>query len=299
MLLTLAILWGGSFFFNGIAVRALPSFTLVWLRVAIAAVALLFAVRALGLAMPRDRGVWVTFFAMGLLNNVLPFVLIVWGQHRIASGLAAILNATTPLFTVLVAHGLTADERLTAFKAVGVALGFGGATVLVGPDAFGPAAAAVLAQLACLAAALSYAFAGIYGRRFRRLGVAPLATAAGQVCASAMMLLPVMLLVDRPWTLAMPDASVWAAVLGVGLLSTAVGYWLYFGILAVAGATNLLLVTFLIPVSAVLLGALVLGETMQLRQLLGMALIGAGLSFIDGRLPRRLRRHWRAAPAGP
>lgn len=288
MLVALAVLWGGSFFFNGVAVRDLPAFTLVWLRVAVAAAALLLVLRLGGQAMPRSGRVWAAFFGMGLLNNIIPFALIVWGQHHIASGLAAILNATTPLFTVLVAHLLTPDERLTPMKTGGVAVGFLGAIAMVGPAALSGIGAEVLAQLACLAAALVYALAGIFGRRFRRMGVAPVAAATGQVCASTVMLLPVMLLVDRPWSLAMPHAASWAAVLGVGLLSTALAYVLYFRILAAAGATNLLLVTFLIPVSAILLGALVLGETLQARQFLGMAMIGLGLALIDGRVPRRL-----------
>lgn len=296
MLLTLAILWGGSFFFNGVAVCELPPLTLVWLRVAIAAAALLFALRVLGIAMPTDRRVWAAFLGMGLLNNVIPFSLIVWGQHHIASGLASILNATTPLFTVLVAHVLTRDERLTAAKAAGVAVGFAGAVVMVGPAALGGLGTDVLAQLACLAAALVYAFAGIFGRRFRQMGVAPLATAAGQVSASTLMLLPAVLFMERPWALAMPSSATWLAVLGIGLLSTAVAYWLYFAILAAAGATNLLLVTFLIPVSAILLGALVLGEVLLPRHLMGMAIVGIGLAFIDGRLARRLLA-WRAREA--
>jgi drug/metabolite transporter (DMT)-like permease len=290
MLLALAVVWGASFFFNGVAVRDLPSFTLVWLRVAVAAAALLLVLRLLGQRMPREGHVWAAFFGMGLMNNVLPFVLIVWGQHRIASGLASILNATTPLFTVLVAHLLTADEKLTSLKAAGMVVGFAGAAVMIGPDALGGVETSVLAQLACLAAALSYAFAGIFGRRFQRMGVAPLVTAAGQVSASTLMLFPIMLLADRPWELAIPHASTWGAVLGLGLVSTALAYVLYFRILAAAGATNLLLVTFLIPVGAILLGALVLGETLLPRHFLGMALIGMGLAFIDRRLPSLLLR---------
>jgi drug/metabolite transporter (DMT)-like permease len=297
MLVVLSVAWGGSFFFNGVAVGELPSLTLVWLRVAVAAVALLAVLRLLGQRLPPERRAWAAFLGMGLLNNVVPFVLIVWGQHRIASGLAAILNATTPLFTVLVAHLLTSDERLSARKLAGVAIGFGGVAVMIGLDALGGLGSDVAAQLACLAAALSYAFAGIFGRRFRRLGIAPLASAAGQVCASTLLLLPVMLLVDRPWSLALPHASTWGAVLGVGLVSTACGYVLYFRILAAVGATNLLLVTFLIPISACLLGAALLGEILQGRQVVGMALIGAGLACIDGRLPR-LAARWCAGAAG-
>ena len=290
MLLALALLWGGSFFFNGVAVRELPSFSLVWLRVAVAAATLLLVMRSLGQRMPMQGSTWIAFFCMGLLNNALPFSLVVWGQHHIASGLASILNATTPLFTVLVAHLLTSDEKLTPSKGAGVAVGFAGAVAMVGPDALGGLGIGSLAQFACLAAALSYAFAGIFGRRFKRMGVTPLATATGQVCASTLLLLPVMLLVDRPWTLAVPGVATWGAVLGVGLLSTALAYFLYFRILAVAGATNLLLVTFLIPVCAIMLGVLVLGETLLPRHLAGMGLIGVGLAFIDGRLPRLLTR---------
>ena len=198
MLLALAVLWSGSFFFNGVAVRELPSFTLVWLRVAVAAAVLLLLMRLLGQRMPAAGRVWANFFGMGLLNNVVPFALIVWGQHHIASGLASILNATTPLFTVLVAHLLTPDERLTPLKAAGVIVGFAGAVAMIGPDALNDLGTGVLAQLACLAGALSHAFAGIFGRRFKRMGVTAIATAAGQVCASTMLLLPVMLLVDRP-----------------------------------------------------------------------------------------------------
>ncbi len=288
LLLVLSVLWGGSFFFNGVAVRELPSFTLVWLRVASASVALLIVLRLLGQTMPMQGRVWLAFFGMGFLNNVVPFVLIVWGQHRIASGLASILNATTPLFTVLVAHLLTPDEKLTPLKGAGVLVGFVGVAVMIGPEALNGLGGGALAELACLVAALSYAFAAIFGRRFRRMGVAPLATAAGQVGASTILLFPVMLLADRPWALVPPHAATWVAVLGLGLLSTALAYGLYFRILATAGATNVLLVTLLVPVSAILLGALVLGERLLPRQFLGMALIGLGLLFIDGRLPRRI-----------
>ena len=291
MLLALAMLWGGSFFFNGVAVRELPSFTLVWLRVAIATSALLVAVRLTGERMPSSPRIWAAFFGMGLLNNALPFVLIVWGQHRIASGLAAILNATTPLFTVLVAHVLTQDERLTRWKAAGVAIGFVGAAVMICPAALRGGRDAA-AQLACLAGALSYAFAGIFGRRFRRMAIPPIVTAAGQVCASTVMLLPVMLLADHPWLLPPPSLPTWAAMAAIGLLSTAAAYVLYFRILAAAGATNLLLVTFLVPVSAILLGILVLHEALLARHIAGIALIGTGLACIDGRLPRAA---WRRA----
>ncbi len=284
MLIALALLWGGSFFFTGVALRELPAFTIVLARLGIAAAALSATLAILRIRMPRVPGPWAAFVGMGLLNNAIPFTLIVLGQRHIASGLAAILNATTPLFTVLVAHLLTADERLTRAKAAGVLLGLAGVVTMLGADLLAGLGTELAAQLACLAAALSYAFAGVFGRRFRRMGIPPLATAAGQVTASTLLMLPVALLLDRPWTLPMPGAESWAALLGIGLLSTALAYLLYFRILAAAGATNLLLVTFLIPVSAILLGVLVLDETLLPKHLLGMALIGTGLACTDGRL---------------
>ena len=282
LLLTLSLLWGGSFFFQEVALQALPPMTVVLARLAIGALALLALLRLIRTPLPRDPALWRAFLVMGAINNALPFSLIVWGQTEIASGLAAILNATTPLFTVLLAHRLTGDEKLTGAKLAGVLFGLGGVAVTIGPDALSGLGAAVLAQAAVLAAALSYAFAGIYGRRFRALP--PVSVAAGQVSAASLLFAPLALAVDRPWQLPMPGGEIWAALLGLGLLSTAFAYWLYFRILASAGATNLLLVTFLIPLSAVLLGVGLLGETLSAPQLAGMALIAGGLVAIDGRL---------------
>ena len=293
LLLALSILWGGSFFFVGVAVKALPPFTIVLLRVAIAAAALHLVLRATRTAMPWDGQTWLAFFGMGLLNNAIPFSLIVWGQTQIASGLASILNATTPLFTVLVAHVLTADERLSKGRILGVLLGLAGVVALIGPQALTGLGKDVLAQVAILGAAISYAFASIFGRRFKRMGLSPLATAAGQVSASSLLLLPVTVLIDRPWELAWPGWSVWGAIVGGGLLSTALAYVLFFRILASAGAINLMLVTFLIPVSAILLGSTFLGETLAPMDFAGMALIGLGLAAIDGRLAMLLP-HFRA-----
>lgn len=289
MLLALSVLWGGSFFFTGVALNALPPLTLVVLRVGLGALILNFVLLFTGLRLPQDGATWTAFFGMGLLNNAVPFCLIVWSQTHIASGLAAILNATTPLATVVVAHVLTADERMTDNRLAGVLIGFAGVAVMVGPVALAGLGLDLLAQLAVLGAALSYAFAGVFGRRFRRMGVPPLVTATGQVTASTLLLLPVAICLDRPWTLPMPGAPVWGAVLGIAALSTALAYVLYFRILASAGATNLLLVTFLISVSANLLGALLLGERMDPRHYMGMILIGCGLVAIDGRLLRSIR----------
>lgn len=294
MLLALSAVWGGSFFFNGVAVRELPVFTVVVCRVALAAAILLLVLRLSGEHLPSGREVWAAFFAMGLMNNVIPFSLIVWGQQHIASGVASILNASTPLFTVVLAHLLTRDERMNAGKAAGVVIGFAGVAVMIGLDAVQALGLNVAAQAMCVAGAVSYAFAGIYGRRFRTMGVSPMATAAGQVTASSAMLLPLMLVVDRPWTLAMPSMAAIGALVGVAAISTAFAYVLYFRILATAGATNLVLVTFLIPVSAILLGVLFLGEVLMPKHLAGIAMIGLGLAAIDGR-PWRALRAWTAA----
>lgn len=299
MLLTLAALWGGSFLFNAVAVQALPVMTIVAARVGLAALVLLATLPLLGIALPRGAAVWRAFAVMGLLNNAVPFTLIVWGQAHIPSGLASILNATTPLFAVLLAHWLTADERLTASRLAGVVLGLGGVAVLVGPVALAGFGAGGLAELACIGAALSYALAGIYGRRFRAMGVAPLAVATGQVTASSVLLVPLALTVDRPWALPVPGTAALLAVLALALLATALAYWLYFRLLASAGATNLLLVTLLVPPVAVALGALVLGEVPTARHAAGLALIAAGLATIDGRVLRAVTPSRTASPDRP
>lgn len=289
MLAALSILWGGSFLFNGILVQAWPPLTIVAARVLLAALVLWGVVLLSGQPVPRGRQVWLAFLGMGFLNNIIPFTLIVWGQTQIASGLAAILNATTPLFGVIVAHWLTTDEKLTANRLTGVLIGILGVAWMIGPSAFKGETGAIWGELAVLAAALSYAFAGIFGRRFKRMGLAPIMPAAGQVTASSVLLVPVALLYDQPWTLPVPEWQTVAALLGLAILSTALAYLLFFRILATAGATNLMLVTILIPPSAILLAALVLGEQLELRHLFGLLLVAAGLAAIDGRLWRRLR----------
>jgi drug/metabolite transporter (DMT)-like permease len=282
LLLLLSALWGGSFFFFKILVAELPPFTVVLGRVGLAALMLNLYLLALGQRMPREWRLWRQFLVMGLLNNAIPFSLIVYGETHISSGLASILNATTPVFGVLVTHFLTATEKLTHARAAGVLLGLGGVAMLIGPDAVTTLGSGnLVGQLACLAAALSYAFAGIYGRRFRDLP--PLSVATGQVTGSTLILLPVVALVDRPWTLPAPSAQAWLAFIGIAFFCTVLAYVLYFRILRQAGATNLLLVTFLLPISALLLGWLALGETIGLGAILGMAMIGAGLGCIDGR----------------
>lgn len=228
---------------------------------------------------------------MGALNNLIPFCLIVWGQTHIDSSLAAILNATTPVFTVVLAQFFTQDERLTLSRFVGIVLGLGGVVVLIGSDALQGLSLNSLGQLAILGAACSYGCAGIYGRCFRTL---PSSVAAAEMLTgTTIMLLPFVMILEQPWNLNL-NAMTWSAVLGLSLLSTTVAYLLCFQILAVAGATNLMLVTFLIPVSALLLGVFVLGEQLQWTELLGMVLIFASLTAIDGRLGHHIRRRFKS-----
>jgi drug/metabolite transporter (DMT)-like permease len=287
LLVVLSVLWGGSFFFSKIALQELPTLTVVFLRVGVAACALAIYMIATGLSFPTSATVWLALAGMGLLNNLIPFCLLVWGQTSIASGLASILNATTPVFSLVIAHVTTADEKMTPNKWAGVAFGIAGVAVLIGQDAWSGMAQSLLGMIACLGAALSYGIAGVFGRRFRAMGIAPTIGAFGQVAATTCLMLPLVVAIDEPWTLPAPSVTVSVSILGLGLLSTAVAYVLYFRILAVGGATNASLVTLLIPVSAIMLGSLVLGENLAPSQIFGMALIGVGLLAIDGGIFKR------------
>jgi len=285
LLIILSIIWGGSFFFFKILVAELPPLTIVMVRVLIAAGALVAFLYATGQSPPKGAGVWRAFFIMALLNNVIPFTLIVWGEIRISSGLASILNATTPVFSVLLAHFLTKQERLTPNRVVGVVLGLVGAALLLGPDVLRGFNLTSLAQIAVVVSAVMYACAAAYGRRFRAMHVSPVAVASGQLTAAAIVMIPLALAIDRPWTFThSPSPVAWSALFALALLSTSVAYVLYFSILARAGATNALLVTFLTPVSALLLGALVLKEQLTMLNVAGVLVIFAGLAAIDGRI---------------
>ena len=286
LLIILSLLWGGSFFFVGVAVKALPPFTIVALRVSLAALLLLCLIYLSGKADKNFFRAWPIFLVMGIMNNVIPFSLIVWGQTQIASGLAAILNATTPLFAVVAAHLFTSDEKMTLPKISGVLLGFFGVAIMIGMEALNDLGINIMAQLAVLGASLSYALGSIYGKRFSRLGIDPLVTSTGQVCASSLILLPLACIVDTPWKLGMPEIEVWGAIFGIAIFSTALAYVLYFRLISTAGAINASLVTLLIPVSAVILGSFFLNERLEMEHYLGMGCIGLGLIVIDGRLIR-------------
>jgi drug/metabolite transporter (DMT)-like permease len=284
VLLFLALIWGGAFFFIGVAVRHVPPLTYVWLRVTIGAAGLWAYLIIKGERISLPRQVWGSILLLAILNNALPFTLFGWGQTHIASGLASILNATTPIWGVVVAHFLTHDERMSPRKVAGVLLGFGGVAVMIGPSLLSNLGTSGLAELACVTAALSYALAAVWARRFRRLGISPFSVTTGQLTAGAIIMLPMSMFIDKPWTHAFPPMSAVAAITALALLCTALGYVLYFRLIDRAGATNALLVTLLVPPVAILLGGLFLGESLAPQDFAGLALIALGLAAIDGRV---------------
>jgi drug/metabolite transporter (DMT)-like permease len=296
MLIVLSMLWGGSFLFLGVSVSELPIFTVIALRVGIAAIILYVAMRIAGENMPRDRAAWTAFIVMGFLNNVIPFTLLGFGQSHIASGLAAILTAATPLIGNVTAHFTWHDEPLTANRIIGMVLGLVGVGIMFLPsllaEGFG---VNVLAELACLGAAVAFGFSGVYGRTFSKLGVSPLKAGTGTLFSSSVVMIVLALLFDQPWAIPVPAPHIIAAVIGLAVLSTAVAYILYFNLLKQVGATNTLLVTILMPVFAVIFGALLLSERLEPRHFLGFGIVVLGLAATDGRVWGWIRGRTKAA----
>lgn len=293
----LALIWGGAFFFIGVAVRHVQPLTYVWLRLTIAAAGLWAYVHLKRERLSLPRQAWGSVLLLAVLNNALPFALFGWSQTHIASGLASILNSTTPIWGVVVAHLFTRDERMSAGKIAGLLFGVAGVGIMLGPSLASNFKSSTLAELACLAASLSYALAAVWARRFRRQGISPLSVTIGQLTAGALVMLPLSMIIERPWNNSMPPLTAWGAIIALALLCTALGYVLYFRLIATAGATNALLVTLLVPPVAILLGGLFLGETLSLQDLEGLALIALGLAAIDGRIFNLVRAHRRLPKA--
>lgn len=281
LLLALSVLWGGSFFFVGVAVKELPAFTIVLVRVALAAAFLLPLVFIMGLRMPVTPAAWMPFVVMSILNNVLPFTFIAFGQKTVASGLASVLNATTPLFTLVIAHAFTA-ETLVAHKLAGVLLGIVGVAVLMGQHTLDGGSASLAGMLFCLAGSMCYGFAGLWGRRLRASD--PLVAATCQLIGSSVILGALTAVVDRPWALPPPSAHTVLALVGLAALSTSLAYVIFYRLLSVSGPTNVMLVTLLIPVTGIGLGVSLLGEALEIRHVIGALVIASGLLVIDGRL---------------
>ena len=283
-LIALALIWGAAFLFISVAVHEVAPLTYVWLRLTLAAAAMWLFLWWRGESAGLPRQVWGSILVLALFNNAIPFVLFGWGQTHIASGLASILNATTPIWGVVVAHLFTQDEKLSGRKLAGVLLGFAGVTVMIGPALLGSLGNNAFAQLACVSAALCYAFAGVWARRFRVMGLSPISVTTGQLTAGALVMLPLALLVDRPWLDAMPSLKAIGAIAALAVVCSAFAYILYFRLIDRAGATNALLVTLIVPPVAIFLGSLVLHEVIEPRDFAGLALIALGLAAIDGRL---------------
>lgn len=281
----LSLIWGGSFLANRVALEETGVASTVAFRVAVAGLVLWTFNLARGLPLPRDPRVWGAFLLLGVVNNAIPFSLIVWGQTSIESGLAAILNASTAIMGVLVASLAFRDERLTRRKSLGLALGFAGVVMVIGPGALRSFDIASLAQLAILGASLSYAVSGILGRIVTR-GVAPEVAAAGMLLGSSLVMVPAALVIDG-WPAAGWSASTWGALLYLAIACSAVAYLIFYRLLRSVGAGNTSLVTLMIAPVAILLGAIAYGEALPLRAYAGFAVLALGLVILDGRPLRR------------
>ncbi|MEP0232174.1 DMT family transporter [Roseibium sp.] len=286
LLFLLGTIWGGSFLFAKLAVAEIPPLVLVFLRVLIAGVALHIVLRLRGISFPLSPGLIVSFLVMGLLNNAVPFSLLFWGQTEISAGLASILNATTPIFTFVIAAVLLQQEAVQFHRAAGVVLGIAGVALMLLPNLTGAGHDPLWAQLACLGAALSYGLAAAYAKRFKDLP--PIISATGQLTGSSLIMLPIAVLSSGTWAVTSVSLEVWANVLALGLVATAAAYLIYFRVLADAGATDASLVTLIVPATAILFGAIVLDESLTGFQIGGLGLLLLGLLVLDGRILRRL-----------
>jgi len=275
--------------FAAVAVKEVPPLTLVLCRVGIAALILFVFIKFKGEQIPLGWSFLSIFMMMGFFNNLIPFSLLFWAQTAIPSGLASILNATTPIFSIVVAHFLLSDEKMAANKIAGAVLGFAGVAVLFGGDALSGVSISTLGILACLGAALSYGFASVFGRRYRTLGITPSIGTLGQLSATTIMMIPIVMFFDQPWTLTMPGTEAIGAIVSLAVASTALAYLIYFRVLETAGAVNAALVTLLVPLTAIFLGTVFLDEELAVRHYFGMALILVGLIAVDGRLMARIR----------
>ena len=286
----LSILWGGAFFLIEVGLRSYSPNILVFMRLALAVPPMWIVMRLMGERLPTDPKSWALLMVVGALNCALPFILFFWGQQYLDSGYASILNATTPIWGVVVAHFMTHDEKATPARIVGVLVGMAGIIVMVGPDAMKGLSNNLLAQIACIISTLFYSFAAIYGRRLSQTQMTPMVVATGQTAMAALFMLPVVLLFDQPWAMAMPRLDSTLAGVTLALLSTALAYILYFLLIDRAGASNAQLVAFLMPILAVILGIAFLGESLSSGQIAGAGLIAVGLAILDGRLVARFQQ---------
>jgi len=288
-----SMLWGSSYFFIAVVSSEVPPLTIAALRTLPAAAVLLLIVLSLGYRLPATLAEWRLFIGFSVFNTVLPFLLIVWGQSRTTGGMAAILNATAPLFGIFLAHVLTHDEKLSWRKAAGIVVGIAGVGVLMGRDVLAGASADLLARLALIAAPLSYVCANIFVRR-RLGGYPPFVIAVMQMLGAIFVAVPLALAFDRPWQHAPPSMGALAAIAGMGVLGSALPSLCHFTVLQRAGATNASLVTLIMPLTPILLGGVFLGERLSATDIAGALIIAAALIIIDGRVLGAVRRLVRA-----
>ncbi len=278
VLILLGAIWGASYLFIKIGVAEIPPFTFVFLRTTIAAVALLIALRILREPIPKGRRMWLIFLAMGITNGVIPYTLITWGEQHITSGLAAILTAAMPLFTILLAHFWTQDERLTNGKVLGIAIGFMGVVALFLPELRQGVQMEVWGELAVVGAAASYGTATLIARKCLD-GVSHVAAAAGQLGTAALCMVPLSLVFDNPTSLRPSFLAIGSLVI-LALLGTSFAYVLYYWLVEHTGATRTALVTYLIPITGILWGAVLLSEPLEWESLIGLALVIGGVALV-------------------
>jgi drug/metabolite transporter (DMT)-like permease len=297
MLLVIALFWGGAFFFVSVAVREMPPMTLGAVRILVGGFVLLAILHMTGGRLPWRADVWRWFFIVALVNSVAPLFLLSWAQKSIGGGLASIITAMTPLMVLFVAHFMTTDEKLSGRRLLGTLIGFGGVVVMIGLDAKVQIGLSTAAQLAAVLASLCFAFGTVLARRFRALEIPPLTASTGFILMSGLQFLVLALLIDSPWTLPRPGPAALSSAIAAGFLSTALGQFLFFRLLTHTGANNVSLVAVLTPISAILLGWLILGEQLRSYQIAGMAIIAAGIIIVDGRLfsSRKVKQSGEAA----
>lgn len=285
LLLALVAMWGSSFLFNKLAVATVPPSTLVAARLTLGALCLIALLYMRGSRLPPAGPIWGVYALLGIVGNALPFFLIAWGQQTVDSALAGILIAAMPLGTLVLAHFVVHGERLSAARAAGFALGFIGIVSLLEPAAVLAAGAPgqVTAQIAVLGGALCYSANSVLARLLVKSDF--LVASAGTLLVAALLMLPIALILDQPWTL-QPSASSVAAILWLGLGPTAIATILYFKLISSAGPTFMSLVNYLSPTVAVFLGVSLLGEQPGAAAYVGLALILAGIAVSQYR--RRL-----------
>jgi drug/metabolite transporter (DMT)-like permease len=289
LLVTQSMLWGSAFFFAELVVKELPPLTIAAFRLMPAAFIVVAVCFALGSRLPVTFTEWRRFIPFAAFNSAVPFFLVLWAQREVTGGVAALFNASAPVFGVFLAHALTHDEKITAGRLAGIFMGLLGIGVLVGEDLVSGSSSALLPKLALLAAALCYALSSVGARVYLR-NYTPYTIAAGQLTGALALTLPIALLVDQPWTLPVPSWTAVGAIAWLGIFSSALAALCYFNILHRAGATSALLVTLLLPLTPIVLGAVFLGEMLTVREMIGGLIICAALVLIDGRLFRRWLR---------